>query len=226
MKKVVEATAKLKNKYGDKITIISGIVATAEAAEAHFEAGSDCVATGVGSGSICITRIQTGSGVPGFQTLLDIAPVARKHGKTFLPLAGLKNSGDVVKSLAAGASVGWGGYLFAGTDETPGEIVEINGNKYKKYNGSTSKREKIKQVGKLANGSSKSYIAHVEGVESLVPYRGPVADVVEELLAGIRSGLSYSGALNIPQLWEKAQFIRITNVGVREGFAHDVTVSS
>lgn len=222
MKQALEKISELKNKYGDSVTLMTGIVATAEAAEDHYKAGSEVVASGLGSGSICITRVQTGSGVPGFSSLIDIAPVARRYNKTFIPLAGIRNSGDIVKSLAAGASAVRGGFIFAGTDEAPGDIVEIDGKKFKSYNGSTSKREKAKHVDKYKTDKNKTYSLHIEGVESLVQHRGSLAGVVDNLLAGIRSGLSYSGASNIPELWEKSKFVRITASGVIENSAHDV----
>jgi IMP dehydrogenase len=225
MKSSIEATKKIKQKFGSSITLISGIVATKEAAEAHFQTGADCIASGVGSGSICTTRIQTGCGVPGFTSLLDIAPIARKYKKSLIPIAGIKNSGDIVKSLAAGASAVWGGYIFSGTNEAPGDIIEIDNSKYKRYNGSTSKIEKAKHVQRYKFERTKTYSIHVEGIESLVPYRGPVNKVVQKLLAGIRSGFSYSGARNIEELWEKARFIRITSSGIKESMSHDVILN-
>lgn len=222
MKRAIDATKSLRDKFGNNITIISGIVATGDAAEAHYKAGADCIASGVGSGSICTTRIQAGSGVPGLASLLDIAPVARKYKKTFLPLAGIKNSGDIVKSLAAGASAVWGGFIFAGVKETPGEVIEIGGRKFKEYNGSTSREEKIEQVKKYSDGKSHTYTKHIEGVEGYVPYKGSLAVMSEKLLAGVRSGLAYSGANNIESFWEKAQFIRVTGLGVRESNSHGI----
>ena len=145
MRKAIEMTKNLKNRYKD-ITLISGILATGEEAMAHLQNGADVISCGVGGGSICTTRVMTGSGLPTFQSILEIAPVARKFNKTVIPLAGIKNSGDIVKSLAAGASAIWAGSLFAGTKETPGEIIELNGNLYKRYNGSTSESEKKRQV--------------------------------------------------------------------------------
>lgn len=224
MQAAIEATSNLKNKYGDRVTIISGIIATADAAEAHYKAGSDCVALGVGSGSICTTRVQTGCGVPGFTSLIEIAPVAKKYKKAFIPVAGIKNSGDIVKALATGASAVWGGYIFSGTKETPGNVITLDGKKYKRYNGSTSQREKVRQIEKYKFGKTKTYSIHIEGVESLVPYRGDLEGVVESLLAGVRSGMSYCGAKDIPSLWERAKFIRITQSGIKSGDAHDVIV--
>lgn len=221
MQQTIDFTNDLKNKFGDKITIMSGIVATGEAADALYSAGADVVTVGVGGGSICSTRIQTGCGIPTFASLIDVQKVARKHKKTYIPLAGIKNSGDIVKSLAAGASAIRGGNLFAGTDETPGNIITFEGKRYKQYNGSTSEKEKIKHV-EEGTVQDKMYTKHIEGYEGLIPYKGPLEDVVIKLLAGVRSGISYCGAKNIPELWEKAEFIRVTSAGNRENGAHDI----
>lgn len=218
----IQATRTLKLKYRDTITLISGIVATGKAAEAHYKAGADCVAVGVGSGSICTTRIQTGCGLPTFASLLDIAPVAKRFKKTFIPIAGIKSSGDIVKAFATGACACWCGNLLAGTDENPGDVVTVNGKKYKTYNGSTSKTEKLKQLKRLSEGKSKEYATHIEGVESLVPYKGALSNVVALILAGIRSGLSYSGATTILELPSKAHFVQISNSGFKDNGAHDV----
>ncbi len=225
METSLEATRVIKRHFGDKILLISGIVATYSAAEDLYKAGADSLLVGVGGGSICITRIETGFGVPVFSSLLETAKAAKKYKKTFIPDAGIRTSGDIVKALATGASAILGGYIFSGTDETPGEIVIVNGKKYKKYNGSASKSEKIKQVKRYSNDKNPQYAKQIEGVESLVPYKGKLEDVVERLTSGVRSGLSYAGARNIPELWEKAEFIQITANGLRESGAHDVLVT-
>jgi IMP dehydrogenase len=224
LKKTVDATRKVRKMFGDKITLISGITSTYECAVDLYEAGADCLLVGVGGGSICTTRIMTGFGVPMITSLLETAKAAKKFGKTFVPDAGIRNSGDIVKALATGASAILGGNVFAGTKEVPGKIVTIDGKKYKEYNGSASKAEKIKQVKKDSSDKNNNYTNQVEGVESYVPYKGPVEDVVIGLLAGVRSGLSYAGAKNIPELWKKAKFIRITQSGMIESKAHDVIV--
>lgn len=222
LEKNLEMTRKIKQKFGDQITLMGGIAATGDCANDLYNAGADTVYVGVGGGSICITRTQTGCGIPTLASLLDIAPVARKHNKTFIPCAGIKNSGDIVKALAAGASAIGAGSLFAGTVETPGNVIEIEGKKYKQYNGSASKAEKVKQVEIDSSDKGEEYTKHVEGVEAKVPYKGPVRDMVEDLCAGIRSGMSYCNAFNIEELWEKAQFVQITTAGNRESKAHDV----
>ncbi|MCA9307912.1 guanosine monophosphate reductase [candidate division WWE3 bacterium] len=220
----IDAIKTLKEKYGNKITIIGGICATYECAVAMYENGADMVSVGIGGGSICTTRIQTGCGLPTFQSLLEVAKAARKYNKTFQPEAGIRNSGDIVKSLATGASAIMGGSIFAGTDECPGSVISIDGVLYKEYSGSASEKEKQRQVNKDSNGKGKMYIKHVEGVAGIKPYRGPVEDVVISLLAGVRSGMSYCGAKNLQELWENARFVRITSAGGVESNHHDIIV--
>lgn len=224
LKKTIDVTKRLREMFGDKITLISGITSTYECARDLYGAGADCVLVGVGAGSICITRVMTGFGVPSITALLDTAKAAKEFKRTFAPDAGIRNSGDIVKALATGASFIVGGNIFAGTDEAPGKIVIKNGLKYKEYNGSASKLEKIKQVKKDASDKNESYVKQIEGVEGLVRYKGPVNSVVEGLLAGVRSGLSYAGAKNIPELWKKARFMRITPTGIVENGPHDILV--
>jgi len=224
MKKTIEMVHEFKNKFRD-IDLIAGNVATWEAADALFTAGADSVKVGVGPGSICTTRIETGAGVPQITAILSAAKSARRFGKTLIADGGTKNSGDIVKGLAAGASAVMAGSQFAGTDEAPGKMVTIKGKKYKSYNASTSLAEKKNHV-KMAKGEfERHYTMQVEGVESLVPYKGPLAPLIEKISANLRSGLSYSGAKNIPELWKKARFIQITAMGRRESEAHDVIVT-
>jgi IMP dehydrogenase len=225
MKTSIDATRALKQKFGQDIDIISGVVGTYEGAEDLFKAGADSVRVGVGPGTICITRIQTGVGVPQITAVMEASRAARKYKKTILCDGGTKNSGDIVKGLAAGASAIVAGSLFAGTDEAPGKVVIKDGIKYKSYNASTSLAEKKKHIKNLKD-LNKNYIKHIEGVESLVPYKGPVADIISGMEANIRSGLSYNGALNIEKLWQNAQFIRVTPQGIKENGAHDVVVNN
>ena len=158
MRKTIEAIEKLRQMFGRKIVIISGIVATAECAEDLYKAGADSLLVGVGAGSICTTRVMTGCGMPGLASLLEVAPVARRYKKTFMPDAGVRNSGDIVKALAAGASGIVAGSIFAGTAETPGEVVAIAGKKYKNYNGSTSAKEKAGHVERDGEDKSMMYL--------------------------------------------------------------------
>lgn len=225
MLQAIEATRQLKSRFGKTCGIVSGVVGTYETAADLFKAGADSVRVGVGPGTICITRVQTGFGVPQITAVLDCSRAARKFKKTILCDGGTKNAGDIVKGLAAGASAVIMGSQFAGHDEAPGDFIIKNGIKYKTYNASTSLAEKEKHV-KALNCLPKSYTKHIEGVESLVPYKGPLKKSIELWTANIRSGFSYAGAKNIAKLWKKAQFIQITAMGRRESEAHDVLVQS
>lgn len=221
LSKVAEIVKKIRQFY-PQLSLSAGVVGTYQAAVDLFKAGADIVRVGVGPGSICTTRIQTGCGVPQFSAIYETAKAARKMGKTIWADGGTKNSGDVVKCLAAGASAVILGYQIAGTTETPPKIIEINGQKYKNYNGSTSLTEKKKQVSKNGSDKDESYTLHVEGVEGMVPFRGPVKPILDALAAGIRSGFSYCGAQNITEIWQKAVFCRVTSQGLRESAAHDI----
>ena len=222
MQKNIEATTKLKQMFGNKVDIVSGNSATFEAAEDLFKAGADCVKVGIGPGSICTTRIETGSGVPQITAILESARAARKYKKFLIADGGTKTSGDVVKGLAAGASAIMAGSIFAGTDEAPGKMVKINGVKYKVYNASTSLAEKKKHSIFNRREVEKHYVKQIEGVESVVPYKGSLSNLIEKYSANIRSGFSYSGAKNIIELWKNAKFVRITTMGVKESGSHDV----
>lgn len=224
MQKNIEATTKLKQMFGNKVDIVSGNCVTFEAADALFKAGADSVKVGVGPGSICTTRIETGSGVPQITAIIDSARAARKHKKFIIADGGVKTSGDVVKGLAAGASAIMAGSIFAGTDEAPGELINKDGKKYKVYNASTSLTEKVKHSVANRDESERHYIKQIEGVESIVPYKGSLSDLIEKYTANIRSGFSYSGAENINSLWKNAKFVRITSQGLRESGAHDVVL--
>lgn len=222
--RVLEAIVKLKNRF-PKISMIVGTIATFEGALDLFRAGADCVRVGVGAGTICTTRIVAGSGVPQITAIQDaVRAKGRFKNKYVIADGGATKSGDIVKALAVGADAVACGSLFAGTDEAPGKIIEKNGVFYKEYNASTSKTEKTSQLKKNNNGKTPHFTLHVEGVESLVKYKGPVKVVIGELLAGIKSGLSYSGAKNIKELHQKAKFIQITAAALRESFPHDVEV--
>lgn len=225
LRRTLDVTSELKRRFGSKVDIVSGVIATYQGAEDLFRAGADSVRVGVGPGTICTTRIATGVGVPQITAVLDSARAARKYKKTILCDGGTKNSGDIVKGLAAGASAVVIGSQFAGTDEAPGKLVIQNDTKYKSYNASTSLAEKEKHVKHLKD-LSKDYTKHIEGVESFVPYKGPVSDIVAIMEANIRSGLSYSGARNIAELWAKAQFVRVSPMGSKENGAHDVAIAT
>ena len=222
MQKAIEATKSLRQKFGNSVDIVSGNVATYEGANDLFRSGADSVKVGVGPGSICITRIETGFGVPQLSAIAEAMRAARRYKKTIIADGGTKNSGDIVKALAAGASAVMAGAQFAGTDEAPGEKVTIKGNIYKKYYASTSFEEKKEHIKNNGKELSKDYAKHIEGVESLVRYKGPVKVIVEKISANIRSGFSYCGSKNINSLWKRATFIRISEMGLRESGPHDV----
>src|SRR5215211_2720290 len=221
----IEVTEACKRRWPD-VPLIVGTIATYEAAIDLYEAGADTVKVGIGAGSTCITRINTGSGVPQITAIMDVARARTERFPDRYVIAdgGAASSGDIVKALAAGADAYMGGSLFAGADEAPGEIVKVDGALFKHYNGSTSREEKLRQLAKYEAQKHERYSLHIEGVEAMTPATGPVADIVEALCAGIRSGLSYSGALTIPELHERAEFIEITGAGYQESQAHDVLV--
>ncbi len=221
MKTAIDATKLLRERFADQVDIIAGNVATEEAADALFKAGADCVKVGIGPGSICITRVVTGFGVPQLTAVMEAAKAARKHSKTILADGGIKTAGDIAKALAAGADAVMMGSMFAGTDESPGELVDVNGQMFKTYNGSTSPAEKLKHTQKLAD-TGKNYLGHIEGVESMVPYKGPVANLITSWEHSLKSAFSYAGAFNLEQFHANAQFVRVTPLGNRENGAHDV----
>lgn len=224
MLQVIEAVSNFKNRFKN-IDLVAGNSATYEAASALFKAGADSVKVGIGPGSICTTRIETGSGVPQFSAISESAQAARKFKKYIIADGGVKNSGDVVKGIAAGASAIMAGSIFAGTDEAPGKIMKINNVVYKSYNASTSLAEKTNHVNSKADKFNNNYKLQIEGVESLVSYKGPVLQILEKYAHNIRSGLSYSGAKNIQDFWKKAKFTQITSFGRRESDVHDVLVN-
>jgi len=218
----LDAVKYIKTKYSD-IELIVGNVATYFAAKALYEAGASCVKVGVGPGSTCTTRIVTGSGMPQITAIIECARASKEFGLPLIADGGMKNSGDVIKALAAGATAVMTGNLFAGTTEVPGEIVEKDGKKYKSYNGSTSSTEKKAQYQKYLDEKTPDYIKHVEGMERLVAFKGSVLDIIDQLSIGIRSGLSYSGARSIAELHQKARFIQVTASVINENQHRDVT---
>ena len=216
MLQVIEATKKLKQSFGKKVDIIAGNVATSNGASYLFKAGADCVKVGIGPGSTCITRIETGCGVPQISAVLECSRAAKENKGTLICDGGMKNSGDIVKGLAAGASAIMTGHIFAGIKETAGKVITKNGKKFKEYNGSTSYIEKSRRIGKK--------VEHIEGVASFVPYKGELMPLIIEISDNIKSGFSYVGARNITELWERAAFVQISSMGLRESGAHDVDI--
>lgn len=225
MLKTIEATKKLKSLFGKKVDIVAGNIATYSAAKDLYKAGADAVKVGIGPGSICTTRIETGSGVPQVSAILEAARAARSQKKYLIADGGIKNSGDMVKALAAGASAVMLGSMLAGHDESPGKLVTRDGKKYKQYNASTSLTEKEKHVENNGKEVEKHYVKQIEGVESLVPYKGKLENSMTSWAANMRSGFSYSGTININELWKRAQFTQITASGMRESMPHDVLVN-
>jgi IMP dehydrogenase len=216
----------LKQRF-PKVDIVGGNVATAAGVRDMVAAGADAVKVGVGAGSICITRIVTGFGVPQLSAVGECAEAAQALGVPVIADGGLRTSGDITKALAAGASTVMLGSLLAGTDEAPGARVVRNGRRYKIVRGMASLTANIdrQEVERSREVDPEDWERVVpEGVEAMVPDRGPVKDVIYQLVGGLRSGLSYAGASSIAELWEKAEFVRITSAGKSESGAHDVEV--
>jgi IMP dehydrogenase len=217
---VIESAKKIKKSL-KHAKMIFGNIATAEAAKAACTF-ADAVKVGVGPGSICTTRIISGVGVPQLSAILDVVSVAAKKKVPVIADGGVKNSGDIAKALAAGASAVMLGNMFAGTDETPGAVIEKDGRKYKEYRGMGSK-----SVIQSAAGTER-YFTHgrkavPEGVEAIVPHKGPLDDVVATLTSGIQVGMGYVGAKTLSEFHKKARFIRITNASIVEGKPHSLS---
>jgi IMP dehydrogenase len=222
----VNTVRHIKKAFPD-CELIAGNVATAKGAEDLIKAGVDAVKVGVGSGSICITRVVTGSGVPQLTAVMDCAKVGREHDVPIISDGGTKNSGDATKALAAGASSVMIGSMFGGTDESPGSLLTKNGKRFKVYRGmaslAASLGRKSKENGHISlDVDLNDYVA--EGVEAMAPYKGSVTDILKQLTGGVRSGLSYCGAHTIPQMQENAEFIKMSRAGFAESQPHDVSL--
>ncbi len=218
-------TVRLIKKAFSNCELIAGNVATAQGTEDLIKAGVDAVKVGVGSGSICITRVITGSGVPQLTAVMDCAQVGKKYDIPIISDGGVRTSGDATKALAAGASTVMVGSLLGGTDESPGSFMMKNGKRYKIYRGMASFYAALGRKNKETSNASlvedlNDYVA--EGVEAMVPYKGSVTDIIKQLTGGIRSGLSYCGANNIPQMQQNAEFIKMSTAGYAESQPHDV----
>ncbi|NNK93795.1 MAG: IMP dehydrogenase [Desulfobacterales bacterium] len=225
-KGVLRSLQAIRNAFPD-LQIIAGNIATADAAEDLIKAGVNGIKVGVGPGSICTTRIVAGVGVPQMTALKDCVEVGNKHGIPVIADGGIKHSGDLGKAIGAGASTIMIGSLFAGTDETPGETFLYQGRTYKGYRGMGS-------LGAMNRGSSDRYFQGEvnatsklvpEGIEGKVPYRGPLSQIIYQLLGGLRSGMGYVGAASISELQQKARFVRISSAGLRESHVHDVIIT-
>ncbi len=220
---VIKAVAKVKEAFPN-VTVVAGNVATSAAANALFEVGADVVKVGIGPGSICTTRIVAGIGVPQITAIMDCAEVADKYGKAIIGDGGIKYSGDITKAIAAGANAVMVGSLFAGTTESPGELEIYQGRSFKTYRGMGS-------LGAMPLGSKDRYFQEgtkklvPEGVEGRVPYRGALADIVYQLIGGLRAGMGYTGMPTIAKLRKDAQFVKITNAALIESHPHDISIT-
>ena len=220
---VLDAVRLVKKHYPD-LQVIAGNVATAEGAKALIDAGADCVKVGIGPGSICTTRVVAGIGVPQITAVYDAALEASKQGIPVIADGGIKYSGDVVKALAAGASAVMLGSMVAGCKESPGEYELYQGRQFKVYRGMGSLGAMNQGSGdRYFQGEQKKFVP--EGVEGRVPYKGPLADTVFQLLGGLRSGMGYTGCGTIQELHDKAQFVKITGAGLRESHPHDIQIT-
>ncbi|MBP0727317.1 IMP dehydrogenase [Bacillus sp. RG28] len=222
-KGVIEKVKEIRANFSE-LAIIAGNVATGEATKELIEAGADIVKVGIGPGSICTTRVVAGVGVPQLTAIYDCATVAKQYGVPIIADGGIKYSGDIVKALAAGGHVVMLGSMFAGVSESPGETEIYQGRQFKVYRGMGS-------VGAMERGSKDRYFQEgnkklvPEGIEGRVPYKGPLADTVHQLIGGIRSGMGYCGTPTLTELRENAQFIRMSGAGLRESHPHDVQIT-
>jgi len=220
---VLDAVRLVKKHYPD-LPLIAGNIATAEGAKALIDAGADCVKVGIGPGSICTTRVVAGIGVPQITAVFDAAQEAAKYGIPVIADGGIKYSGDIVKALAAGANVVMLGSMVAGCKEAPGEYELYQGRQFKVYRGMGSLGAMAKGSGdRYFQGEQKKFVP--EGVEGRVPYKGPLADTIFQMLGGLRAGMGYTGCHSIAELQQNAQFMQITAAGLRESHPHDIYIT-
>ncbi len=224
---VIDQVREIKQQYGDRIQVIGGNIATPEAVRDLVEAGADAVKVGIGPGSICTTRMVAGVGVPQLSAVMQCAAAGRELGVPVIADGGIKFSGDFAKAMAAGASTCMFGSMFAGTDEAPGEKILYQGRTYKAYRGMGS-------IGAMEQGSKDRYFQGdveeamklvPEGIEGRVAYKGPLNDILYQLVGGLRAAMGYVGAATIEQMHARAKFVRITGAGLRESHVHDVTIT-
>ncbi len=223
---VLEAVGRVR-KLSNYTQVIAGNVATAEGAKALVDAGADAVKVGIGPGSICTTRVVAGVGVPQMTAVLDTVEECRKHDVPVIADGGVKYSGDLAKAIAGGADCAMIGSLLAGTDEAPGEVFLYEGRSYKSYRGMGS-------VGAMARGSADRYFQQEisdqlkfvpEGIEGQVPYKGPVANIVHQLVGGLRAAMGYTGNATIAEMQRNCELLRVTGAGHRESHVHDVAIT-
>ena len=220
---VIRCVKMIKEAFPE-VQVIAGNVATGDATRALIEAGSDCVKVGIGPGSICTTRVVAGIGVPQITAVMDCYAVAKEYGIPIIADGGIKYSGDITKAIAAGGSVCMMGSMLAGCDESPGAFELYQGRKYKVYRGMGS-------IAAMENGSKDRYFQTdakklvPEGVEGRVAYKGMVEDTVFQLLGGLRSGMGYCGAMDIPTLQETGRFVKISAASLKESHPHDIHIT-
>jgi IMP dehydrogenase len=222
--RVMQVIARLRESLGSSIPIVAGNVVTADGARDLVKAGASAVKVGVGPGSICTTRIISGVGMPQFTAVQEVAEICRAAGVTVIADGGIRYSGDIVKALAAGADFVMLGSLLAGTAESPGNMVKWQGRTFKEYRGMGSLKAMRKGAGDRYGQNSSGKLVP-EGVEARVPYKGPLAEVVFQLIGGLRSGMGYVGANTLEELRAKARFVRITAGGLKESHPHDVVIT-
>ncbi|MCK5384648.1 MAG: IMP dehydrogenase [Alphaproteobacteria bacterium] len=223
---VIDTVKKIRINH-PSLQIMAGNVATSDAAAALIEAGANSIKVGIGPGSICTTRVVTGVGVPQLTAIMNVVSVCEKKGIPVIADGGIKYSGDFAKAIAAGASAAMIGGVFAGTDEAPGEVILYQGRSYKAYRGMGS-------IGAMVQGSADRYFQGninqsnklvPEGIEGRVPYKGPIGNVLHQMVGGLRASMGYTGSGTIAQMREKAEFIRMTGAGYKESHVHDVTIT-
>ena len=228
-KGVIDRVAQIKKKYGDRLQVVGGNIATGDAAVALAKAGADAVKVGIGPGSICTTRIVAGVGVPQISAVMSVAEALKKTGLPLISDGGVRYSGDFAKAIAAGASAVMVGSMLAGTEEAPGEVELFQGRSYKSYRGMGS-------MGAMggANGSKDRYFQDTtteveklvpEGIEGRVPYKGPMAAIIHQMIGGLRASMGYTGCKSIEEMRTRTQFVKITGAGIKESHVHDVTIT-
>ncbi len=224
--RVLEAVARIK-RLSNAVQVVAGNIATADGAQALIDAGADAIKVGIGPGSICTTRIVAGVGVPQLTAILDTVAVARRHDVPVIADGGIRFSGDMAKAIAAGAACVMIGSLLAGTDESPGEVYLYQGRSYKAYQGMGS-------VGAMARGSADRYFQQEvgdslklvpEGIEGQVPYKGPIASVLHQLVGGLRAAMGYTGCADVAAFQRDTEFVRVSGSSLRESHTHDVAIT-